>query len=201
MSDREATLRALDVSRETIERLDKLASLLERWNPRINLVSRASIGSLWNRHILDSAQLLDLAPKTGRWVDLGSGGGFPGLVIALMSDRRMILVDADQRKCSFLRTVLRETRAEADVVCGRIEDIEPLHADVLSARALAPLTTLLEYAERHLMPHGVALFPKGRTCEREIEDALAKRRFDCEKVPSTTDPEAVVLRIGGITRV
>lgn len=205
MSGREAVLAALDVSRETSERLDIYAALLDRWSPRINLVSPKTLPQLWERHILDSAQLFTLA-KGERWVDLGSGGGFPGLVLAILAaaakpDVHMTLVEADQRKATFLRTVLRETGIPGDVICDRIEKVPPLGAESLTARALAPLRDLLAYAERHLAPGGRALYMKGRGARDEVQDALARWRFDCQTYPSRTDPEAVILSIGDIERV
>jgi len=204
-SDREGVIERLDVSRETIERLDIYAGLLTRWNPKINLVAKSTLDTLWTRHFLDTAQILGLG-QGDTWADLGSGGGFPGVVIALLAAEKqpglgMTLVEADQRKATFLRTVLRETGVSARVVCDRIERVPPLGVQTLTARALAPLDQLLEYAERHLAPGGRALFPKGRTAAAEIEDALARWRFDCQTYPSQTDAEAVVLSIGDLSRV
>ena len=122
-------LGSLTVSRETIDRLSIYANLLEKWNPRINLVSRSTLDDLWSRHIVDSAQLFELAPVTAKhWVDLGSGGGFPGLVIAILAkelrpELEVVLVESDQRKCAFLRTVSRETNCGAVVHSKRVEEI------------------------------------------------------------------------------
>ena len=143
MSDRGAE--GLDVSRETISRLEVLASQLTRWNPRINLVSRNSLADLWHRHIRDSIQLLYHGPENAaHWLDIGSGGGFPGLVIAAMVEEprapgKVTLVESDQRKCAFLRSVIREAGLSATVIAARIEEVPPLSATVISARALAPL--------------------------------------------------------------
>lgn len=197
----------VDVSRETSERLALYAALLEKWNPAINLVSRGTLANLWSRHFLDSAQIFELRPvDAGHWADLGSGGGFPGLVVAILAaevapDLRFTLVESDQRKATFLRTVLRETGVSADVRAERIETLAPLGADILSARALAPLTRLLDYASRHLSPAGRALFLKGATHAQEVDDALAHWRFDVQKFPSRTEPDSVILKIGGIARV
>lgn len=199
-------LAALDVSRETLARLETYEDLLRKWTARINLVSPRTLDALWTRHFLDSAQLLRLAGSGTSWTDLGSGGGFPGLVIAILAaevrpDLRVTLVEADQRKAAFLRTVLRETAVSAAVVTGRIEEIAPRAADILSARALASLDMLLGYAERHMAPSGRALFPKGENVEREIAEALEHWRFRCERYPSITDANSTVLSIGEITRV
>ncbi|MFY0616053.1 16S rRNA (guanine(527)-N(7))-methyltransferase RsmG [Shimia sp.] len=197
----------LNVSRETLARLAVLADLLVKWNPRINLVSKSTIDALWERHILDSVQTLRCAPKNAEsWVDIGSGGGFPGLVIALMCDEpespeTVTLIESDQRKCAFLRTVLRETGAKATVVTDRIEKAEPQNAKVLSARALADLSLLLGFAERHLQASGTAVFPKGARWQKEIAKAQESWSFDYEVVKSITDSEAVILKVGEIKRV
>lgn len=200
-------LGGLDVSRETYRRLKTYEALLRKWNPAINLVSHRTLEEAWTRHFIDSAQIFDLAPKTARhWTDLGSGGGFPGMVIAILAAEkapkmRVTLVESDQRKATFLRNVARETGVGAEVIAKRIEDVPPLGADVLSARALAPLTQLLTYAERHLCPDGIALFPKGAGHQAELDEALETWRFDVHKTPSRTEPGAVILSIGGIARV
>ncbi|KZY37914.1 16S rRNA (guanine(527)-N(7))-methyltransferase RsmG [Roseovarius sp. HI0049] len=197
----------LDVSRETMERLTIYADLLTKWNPRINLVAKSTLGDLWRRHFVDSAQVYNLAIHPVRhWVDMGSGGGFPGLVIAILaierdSPTRVTLVESDVRKCSFLRTVIRETDAPATVVNDRVEAISPLSCDVLSARALAKLTTLLIYVERHLHPSGVALFPKGETWKKEIVEAEQTWKFDHQVAKSQTEEGPVILSIAGVSRV
>lgn len=204
-SDRARVLDRLDVSRETIERLDIYADLLRRWSPKINLVAKSTLEALWSRHFLDSAQVFELGHGDA-WADLGSGGGFPGLVITLLAAEkqpglRMTMVEADQRKATFLRTVLRETGVGAEVICARIERVPPLGVDTLTARALAPLGQLLEHADRHLAPEGRALFLKGKNVQAEIEDALARWRFDCQTYASQTDAEAVILSIGDLSHV
>ena len=204
-ADRALVLERLDVSRETLERLDTYAGLLRRWNPKINLVAKSTLDALWSRHILDSAQVLALG-QGNAWADIGSGGGFPGLVITLLAAEEqpeldMVLVEADQRKATFLRTVLRETGVRGEVICERIERVPPLAVNTLTARALAPLDRLLDYAERHLAEDGRALFLKGRNAEAEVEEALARWRFDCQTYPSQTDDEAVILSIGDLAHV
>lgn len=196
-----------NVSRETLARLDTYADLLVRWTRKINLVSASSLSSLWTRHFLDSAQLMSLAPEDSKtWADLGSGGGFPGAVVAVLAMEsrpglRVTLVEADQRKAAFLRTVLRETGAPGTVIPERIEKVAPLKADVVSARALAPLNDLLGYAKRHLGKNGRALFLKGEKGADELTEALEHWRFHCETYTSKTDAEAVILSIGDIQRV
>lgn len=201
-------LGARRVSRETRDRLVALEALLGRWNAHINLVAPGTLKDFWSRHALDSAQLLDLAPQSaGTWADLGSGGGFPGLVVAILalSERpgmRVTLVESDQRKAAFLMTAAREIVPEArvEVLAQRAETVAPLGADVVSARALAPLDQLLPLASRHLGPNGVALFPKGARWQGEVQAALANWRFTLQNHPSQTDPAAVVLAVRGISR-
>jgi len=197
----------LNVSRETFEALRVYADLLEKWNPKINLVSRASLSELWTRHIMDSAQLMSLAPNPCKtWVDLGSGGGFPGLVIAIMalesgSPKEVILIESDARKCAFLRTVIRETGAKATVMNQRIEKTDPLNADVLTARALADLADLLGFADRHLAADGTALFPKGVQWEKELSDAQSLWNFNYRVDTSLTEVGPVILSVTGVSRV
>ena len=198
---------ALDVSRETSARLERYVALLRKWNPAINLVSRATLEDAWNRHIVDSAQVFDLLPGgAAHRADLGSGGGFPGMVVAILAaekapDLRVTLVESDARKAAFLAAVARETGVAARIEAARIESLQPLAADVLSARALAPLPQLLGFAARHLAPGGTAIFPKGAAHEAEIAEALASWRFDLHKHPSKTDPNAVLLEIRGVSHV
>ncbi|MFQ8431594.1 16S rRNA (guanine(527)-N(7))-methyltransferase RsmG [Amaricoccus sp. W119] len=198
---------ALDVSRETRERLEIYAGLLRKWNPRINLVSKTTLPLLWSRHIEDSAQLWDLAPDAPPvWVDLGSGGGFPGLVIAILASERspgtrVHLVESDTRKCAFLSTVVRECGVVAEVHPERIESVRPPLADVVSARALAPLPDLLAHAEKLRRPEGICLFPKGETVHKEIADAKRQWNFECSIHPSRTEQKAAIVEIGAFSRV
>jgi 16S rRNA (guanine527-N7)-methyltransferase len=197
---------SLNVSRETMEKLIAFSSLVEKWTVKINLISKASIPYIWERHIVDSVQIFDLAPQGGHWVDIGSGGGFPGIIVAILtqnvkSPHKVTLVESDQRKCAFLRTVIRELSLDAVVLSDRIEDIPNLNADVLSARALAELAQLLGFAEHHLAASGIALFPKGGTWTKEHEAAQDIWSYDCKAITSTTNPAAAVLKIKDITRV
>lgn len=195
------------VSRETLDRLEVFDGLLRRWNPAINLVSKRSLDEVWTRHILDSAQLFSRSANvSGTWADLGSGGGFPGLVIATLAeqmapDMRVVMVESDKRKSAFLSAVVRELSLAAEVVADRIEMVAPIGADILSARALAPLPKLLEYAERHLAPDGIALFPKGASWKDEVREARERWSFELEMVPSLTEPSAIILKLKGISRV
>lgn len=194
-----------DVSRETRSRLQGLLTLLDRWNRTINLVSTATLTDSWNRHILDSAQLHRLTPNATKWLDLGSGGGFPGLVIAILAEefgapKTTTLVESDLRKAAFLQTACRELDVTAQIIASRAETVEPHRADVVSARAVAPLDRLLGLAHHHLAPGGKALFPKGSNYKREIEAASQKWQFSTVAHESMTNPAAIVLEIGDIRR-
>lgn len=196
----------LNVSRETLDKLKAFVALVEKWTVKINLISKASIPHIWNRHIVDSAQLFELAPKQGHWVDIGSGGGFPGVVLAILASEnpdplRFTLVESDQRKCAFLRTASRELDLGVTVRSERIESIEPLKADILTARALADLSDLLGFADRHLLPTGLALFPKGAQWKKEDREARKLWSYDCEPVKSKTSADAAILSIKEIARV
>ena len=197
----------LDVSPETADRLRQLSALVAKWTPAINLVSKSTLPHLWSRHILDSAQLFALAPATAtRWLDLGSGGGFPGLVIAVLAaqpqpETKVILVESDQRKCVFLSEAARQLSLRVDVQCLRIEDLSPQSADVLTARALAPLSQLCAHAARHLHPGGKALLQKGALADSEVRTAQTDWRFDLIRHRSRTDPAATILDLKAIRHV
>lgn len=204
----ETSLAGVDVSRETFDRLLALQALLEKWNPAINLVARSTLAEAWTRHIADSAQLYRLAPAAlPHWADLGSGGGFPGLVIAVLAAeqdpaRRITLVESDQRKSTFLRQAGREMAlTNLSVLTDRIENVPALQADVISARALAALPALCGFAARHLAPSGLALFPKGAQYQDELAAASRDWRYDVTTHPSETDPSAVVLAMKAIQHV
>ena len=198
---------SFDVSRETWERLDDYVALLEKWTVRINLISRATVPLIWERHIADSCQLASfITSDQETWVDLGSGGGLPGLVVAIIAmekapDLKINLIESDQRKSTFLRTVVRELDLNTTVKTARIEELEPQNADVISARALAGLTQLLEYVARHRRSYGKALFLKGISLEKEVEESRKTWHFDLEVRPSLTDPQAALLVIGELSRV
>ncbi|WP_298916160.1 16S rRNA (guanine(527)-N(7))-methyltransferase RsmG [uncultured Roseobacter sp.] len=195
----------IDVSRETFTRLQTYHDLLTKWNPTINLVSKASVDVLWDRHIWDSAQIYQIAGHGDAWADIGSGGGLPGLVVAILAlemqpSRVVILVESDARKATFLRTVIRELGLSSKVVASRVEAIDPLNADILSARALADLNNLLGYAYRHLKADGHAIFLKGASWEKEVEDARRSWSFDVVAHKSKTNDDSAVLEVKDIKR-
>lgn len=197
---------AHNVSRETLDQLEVFAGLLTRWNRQINLVSPATIPDLWSRHILDSAQLFVHAPHHAKhWLDLGSGGGLPGLVCAILAktDRphcRFTLIESDKRKAAFLTTAVRELALNVVVLSKRAETAVPQQADIVSARALAPLSQLLPLVARHLRAGGIALLPKGKTHEQELAAARAEWHFDVTSIVSQTDDLARLLIIKDMSR-
>lgn len=200
-------LPGLNVSRETFLRLKEYEKLLFKWNAKINLVSRSTLDNFWNRHVLDSAQFLSsVGEKAGKWVDLGSGGGLPGLVVAILSDEiepvnKLFLVEADVRKAVFLKTVCRELGLKVEVYNNRIEELPPISANIVSARALAPLKTLCLYAKNHLEKDGVAVFAKGENWKAELVEAQKKWIFSYEAVKSALHEGSVVLVLRGIKSV
>ena len=200
-------LPGLNVSRETFLRLKEYEKLLFKWNAKINLVSKSTLDNFWNRHVLDSAQFLSsVSEKAGKWVDLGSGGGLPGLVVAILSDEiepvnKLFLVEADARKAVFLKTVCRELGLKVEVYNNRIEELPPISANIVSARALAPLKTLCLYAKNHLEKDGVAVFAKGENWKVELDEAQKKWIFNYEAVKSTLHEGSVVLVLRGIKSV
>lgn len=203
----EFSVGSVDVSRETLEALQAYEALVRRWTPAINLVSKTSVDDLWTRHLADSAQVFAAvsAVAARNWVDLGSGGGFPGLVVAILAkefrpDLRVTLVESDLRKATFLRQAAQALSLQVAVHSARIESLAPQDADILSARALAPLRDLLAFAERHLRKDGTAVFPKGARFGGEIEEARKSWAFDVDTKPSLSDSEAAILVIRNIHR-
>ncbi|WP_041669835.1 16S rRNA (guanine(527)-N(7))-methyltransferase RsmG [Cereibacter sphaeroides] len=200
-------LAKLDVSRETSEKLSHFVALVKKWNKAVNLIGRSTIDSIWARHVLDSAQLrahVSLQPRL--WLDLGSGSGFPGIVMAIIAAEdspgsRFVLVESDQRKATFLRTSCRELGLSASVLAARIESLPSQEADVISARALAPLPELCALAAPHLAPDGICLFPKGAGHISEIAAARQSWNMEVETLPSLTDPDAVILKLKALAHV
>jgi 16S rRNA (guanine527-N7)-methyltransferase len=192
------------VSRETIGKLLAYEALLRQWQKTINLVAPSTLDDIWDRHFADSAQLLALAPAEARtWLDLGSGAGFPGLVLAvLLADRggtSMALIESDTRKAAFLREVARQTGAPVDILCTRIEK-SATHAklDVITARALAPLPRLLDLAAPYFTADTEGLFLKGREAQAEVDQALKRWDFSVALHQSQTDREGRVVEVRGL---
>jgi 16S rRNA (guanine527-N7)-methyltransferase len=189
------------VSRETLARLETFAELLLLWNRKLNLVGRGTVDDLWRRHILDSAQLHPLLPPTARnLVDLGSGAGFPGLILAILGGPTVHLTESDQRKCAFLREAVRVTGCAATVHAVRIEAAPAIAGDIVTARALAPLGKLLDLAEPFLAPTTRCLFLKGRLAAEELTAARKEWKMDADLLPSRSDPTGIILRLENIRR-
>ncbi len=190
-------------SPETIERLAAYRDLLLRWNTRINLISAETAAEIDQRHIADCVQLQPLLPPEGPIADIGSGAGLPGLVLAIMQPKREVhLVESDKRKAAFLVEASAQLKLPmVRVHASRAENAKLPRLAAISARALAPLASLLTYADKFLAPGGVALFPKGKTAEKELTEAALGWHFTCERFPSTTNPEATILRLSNIHRV
>jgi 16S rRNA (guanine527-N7)-methyltransferase len=204
---RQAPASLPDVSRETRGRLDAIVAQLRKWQPRINLVAPSTMTEVETRHIADSLQLLGLAPGARSWVDLGSGGGFPGLVVAAgladAPDARVVLVEASAKKCAFLRETARLAGLPVDVICGRIEDVVPRLEgafDVVSARALAPLDQLLAYAEPLLAAGALGLFPKGADVDEELSAAFRAWHLNHDLIQSLTERKARIVRVRSAVR-
>ena len=200
-----------DVSRETLSQIMTFQALLGKWQQRINLVGPATLNDFWSRHAADSAQLFNLAPKGARcWLDLGSGGGFPGLILALMLAPHggfVHLVESDERKVAFLRTVIRETKAPAQVHLSRIEAVSEAAPDfmadvqVITARALAGLPKLLDWLAPFYNSSTTALLHKGRGWQEELTQAEQSWKLDVDVVESLTEPAAPILKITRLARL
>lgn len=188
------------VSRETLDRLKAYASLLEKWQRRINLVGASTLGDLWRRHMLDSAQLLPHIPDSAaNLVDLGSGAGFPGLVLAIMGAPDVHLIESNGRKCAFLREAARVTGTAVTIHNMRIERTEAWPADVITARALAPLSVLIEYARPYLTPNSICLFLKGRGVDEELTELRKMWNIRENEYPSMTDSDGIVVRLEALS--
>ncbi len=190
------------VSRETLEALDAYVALLLRWNRTLNLVARPDEKSIWQRHIADSLQLARwMVPRPERATDLGSGAGFPGLVLAIATQVPFDLIEADRRKAAFLREAARASGAPVHVHAIRIEAANLPPAPLVTARAVAPLAKLLALAAPLLAPGGACLLLKGAAVESELTAASAEWHMQLQRIPSRTAPGASILRITELTRV
>jgi 16S rRNA (guanine527-N7)-methyltransferase len=228
-ADRQNALAMFDVSRETVARLDRFVALLMVWQRRTNLISPSTIPSLWTRHVADSLQLFQLAaahpspsltlpPEEGRevggegregavWLDLGSGGGFPGIVIACaladVPGAKIHLIESNMKKAAFLREAVRETKVPGIVHAARIEALVPVlggAADYVTARALAPLPDLLDIIAPFLKKGAKALLPKGQDLDIELTKATKHWNIEAESVPSKTSKTGRILIVHALTR-
>lgn len=201
--------RIYPVSRETIERLEIYETLLRQWQAKTNLVAPSTLDQFWNRHVADSLQVLEIAGQMRHWTDIGSGGGFPGLVIAIVmqqiadeekTDTSVRLVESIRKKCSFLRRVAHETGISADIHSVRIESAtkQLQTCEVITARALASMPKLLELTHPHVQGDRKALFHKGRDYRKELEDCDGQWNFDLVVHKSKVDDMSVILEVTNV---
>jgi len=197
-------MKATNVSRETLEKLSVYADMLEKWQKSINLVSPTTIKDMWFRHFYDSAQLAQYyqsdQSKTEKPIilDIGSGAGFPGLVLSMMGVGHVHLVETVQKKAMFMKQVIRETDIDATVHAVRIENLDAFHVDFISSRALASLDKLFTLTQHFHHDGLVCIFPKGQTADEEIKEAEKKWSFEAEKFTSITEESATILRLRSI---
>lgn len=194
----EGFARLVAVPRETLDRLQAYVALLTAWNRRINLVGANTIGDVWRRHILDSAQLMPLLPDGARVVvDVGSGAGLPGLVLATLGVPDVHLVESDQRKAAFLREAQRVTGTPVTIHSERAERMAPIAADAIVARAVAPVDNLLLMVDKFRKPHTICLFLKGKGVEEELTHLPSALKMKAQILPSRSDPTGRILRLEG----
>ena len=195
------------VSRETLDRLRIFEFLVKKWTKAINLVSKGDFSKIWERHILDSAQIYPYLPKSPSiYSDFGSGGGFPSIVLAALlyqenPDIEIHLIESDGRKAAFLRTALRELKVPGMVWGKRVQEVKLSPAQVVSARAVAPLADLFSMAQTLINNETICFFPKGVNWKKEVEDARKQWSFDLKAINSRTQSDAVILEVGSIERV
>ncbi len=199
-ADRAAALRLIPVSRETSEQLDVFAELFLRWQRAVQLVAASTLSKLWTRHIADSLQLIDIVPNANVWADLGSGGGFPGLIIAIALKARsnaiVHLIESDQRKAAFLREAVRVTQARAKIHSDRIESVAKQVApglEIVTARALAPMPQLLKYAHPFMEKGAKGVFFKGQDVDNELTQATKSWNIEWTVVPSVTESRSKIV--------
>ena len=194
-------IESLNVSRETINSFNKYEALLSKWNQKINLVSPNTLADLWVRHFLDSGQIINYVEASGKkWVDVGAGAGFPGLVVALLlKDRKIdcdiVLVEKNMKKVFFLNEVIRKLNLNVKVVNNNVDTIEPLNADILTARAFSELKKLIELSVRHRKERGVSLFFKGENYRLELDKTLNYRFFDYDIFDSLSNSSGKIIRV------
>ena len=194
-------IKGFNVSRETLNSFCEYQTLLAKWNKKINLVSKNTLANLWERHFLDSGQIINHVDASGkRWVDVGAGAGFPGLVVALLlKDRKidcdMILVEKNTKKVFFLNEVIRKLNLNVTVVNKNVESIESLNADILTARAFSELKKLVELALFHRKERGVCLFLKGENYRSELDKTLNYWFFDYDVIDSLSNSSGKIIRV------
>ena len=202
---RDEFVEATGASADIMDRMDAFLTILTDWNARMNLVGPSALAEFWGRHAYDSAQLLKLAPDARIWADLGAGAGFPGIVLAVfLKDRegaKVHLIESMAKRCAFLRSVSMDLSLPTLIHNSRAESLHLSPVDVVTARALAPMPRLLEYAQPLLRGSAVGLFLKGRDVERELEEARKSWRFEVSLSPSASDPEGRIVSLKRLSRV
>lgn len=194
-------------SDSAIAKLEQFATLVQKWNPAINVVAKSTIYDLWMRHIVDSAQLFSVVtPEYHHWLDIGSGGGFPGIVIAALAadlhpQMKVSLVESDKRKAVFLMEAARLLGLSVAIHTARIEELSPQNACIVSARALAPLSSLCGLAARHVRTGGICAFLKGASVDLELDEARQEWKFALDRVQSVTDSKASLLFLRSLAHV
>lgn len=200
---RNAFAAEFDVSRETLAKLDRYAELLTEWQQKMNLVGPSTLPHVWDRHFRDSSQLLAIAGGGQRWLDIGAGGGFPGLVLAILDPTaRFTLVESIAKKCRFLATVAQETgtAGHVEIANCRVESMKPQAFDIITARAAASLETLFDWGVRFTGPRTRWILPKGARVQEELATAAKRFHFDHQLVPSLTDSDARIVIATGVKR-
>ena len=195
----------MNVSRETLDCFEAYIGLVKKWNPIINLIAKSSVSDIWHRHLKDSVQIVPRAQLGAYWIDIGSGGGFPGIVVAIIlrensPETQVVLVESDVRKAAFLRQSVVSLGLNCQIHNARIESLNLPRALTVSARALAPLPKLLELAEGLVEPEGVCLLMKGQRHQEELDAARKSWSFDCDITKSLTNAGAAILEVRNIQR-
>lgn len=193
--------RATGIPAKELGRLAQFVELLGKWQKKINLVGRETLKDVWRRHVLDSAQIAPHISKLdGKIADIGSGAGFPGMILAIITNKHIHLIESDARKCVFLSEAARVTEAQVTIINRRVESVTDMKFDVVIARAVAPLNELIALARPILEPGGCCFFFKGQRFNDELTEALKHWKMFVAKIASVTDPDAVILKLENIAR-
>ena len=195
-------IRSANVSRETCEKIDKYLSILDSWRNQLNLIGPNEWERIWERHILDSHQLRKFIPESARIVDIGTGAGFPGVILAASASGsgHISLIESSAKKCKFLQTVVEQTKLPISIVNARIESVDKISADFVTARAVAPLEKLIEYTLPALETGATALFHKGHSYTTELESAQVRWNLDYKVLPNEYSSNGVIIKISGAKR-
>ena len=193
--------RQTGASPEVMDKLKRYVALLAKWQEKMNLVGKSTMADVWRRHVLDSAQLVPLLDKIeGPIADMGSGAGFPGLVVAIMTNRRVFLIESTTKKCAFLMEAAQETKAPASILNQRVESVTDKKFSIVMARAVAPLAELIGLSLTILRPAGTCFFLKGQGVSGELTEVLKRWNINITRIPSVTDPSGTVLKLEGIKK-